>query len=121
LSTTFTPATITIQTTSVRSDREDGPKTFALEQNYPNPFHRSTGHSRLSPITTIKFSLPRPGHVTLKVYSLLGKEVAVLVDGEMASGRHEANWEAAGLESGVYFYRLQSGTEVLTKKLILMQ
>ena len=75
------------------------PSSFALEGNYPNPFN---------PTTTIPFAVPEAADVTLAVYDLLGRRVAVLVEGEMAAGRHEAVFEASHLSSGVYLVRLQS-------------
>jgi len=125
----YTSGLVTLQTSAVGSKPAAVPIALELEQNYPNPLSRSAARSSQSPATTIKFSLPRPGHVSLKVYSILGKEIAVLVDRELTPGSYEARWEATGLESGVYFYRLQildsthggSGAEVLTKKLILMR
>jgi hypothetical protein len=88
------------------------PAEYWLGQNYPNPFN---------PSTAIAFSLPRAGHVTLKVYDILGKEIATLVNQHLTAGRHEATWEARGVESGVYFYQLRAGEFVATKKLILMK
>jgi len=112
LAASYTPGVVMLLPSAVGSKTPVVPVALGLEQNYPNPFN---------PATTIKFSLPGPGHVTLKVYSLLGKEIAALVDRELTAGNYEARWEAPGVESGVYFYRLQSGAEVLTRKLILMR
>ena len=119
LASAYTAGVVTLQTTSVGAKTPGVPITLRLEQNYPNPI--SVRSSSGNPGTMIKFSLPRAGHVTLKVYSLLGKEIAALVDRELAPGNYEARWEAPGLESGVYFYRLQSGVEVMTRKLVLMR
>jgi hypothetical protein len=88
------------------------PVSFELGQNYPNPFN---------PITTIAFALPRSSHAMLKVFDILGKEVATLVDQELATGRYKVRWDASGFESGVYFYRLQAGEFVQTKKLVLLK
>lgn len=88
------------------------PTTFHLEQNYPNPFN---------PSTTIRYSLPQSGFVQLKVYDLLGKEVASLVNKEQALGNYKIEFTAKNLSSGVYFYRLQSGSFTETKKLILLR
>jgi len=73
------------------------PISFALFQNYPNPFN---------PSTTIQFSLPRASNVTLKVFSMLGQEVATLLNEEKAAGSYKIDWNAEGLSSSVYFYRL---------------
>jgi hypothetical protein len=86
---------------------------FTLSQNYPNPFN---------PTTTIEFSLPQTGQVTLKIFDLLGREIAVLLDEPFSAGQYKADWNASGLESGMYFYRLQVGRNfVQTRKLILMK
>ena len=84
---------------------------FVLLQNYPNPFN---------PSTEITFRLPTAAHVTLKIYDLIGREVATLVDGQLPAGAHLRRWNAEGLPSGVYFYRLQAGTFTATKRLILL-
>ncbi|MEJ2637489.1 MAG: T9SS type A sorting domain-containing protein, partial [Calditrichia bacterium] len=88
------------------------PKSFALEQNYPNPFN---------PTTTIAFSLPDMELVSLKVYDLLGREVKSLVSGKKAAGTYEIQFNASHLASGIYYYRLQAGSFVSTKKLILLK
>jgi len=88
------------------------PADFELQQNYPNPFN---------PSTTIEFSLPRSSDVTLKVFDLLGKEIATLVDKKLAVGRHKVRWDAGEVENGIYFYRLQAGSFVKTKKLIVLK
>jgi uncharacterized protein YjdB/fibronectin type 3 domain-containing protein len=115
----YTPATVTIQNlTGVEAPAStDLPAAFELGQNYPNPFN---------PSTIIKFALPQAAHVTLTIYNLLGKEVAVLVDETLPAGRYEKRWVARdsfvrSLPSGVYLYRLQSGRFSQTKKLVLMQ
>ncbi len=79
-------------------------------QNYPNPFN---------PSTTIRFEVPRSGFVSLKVYNLLGQEVAVLVNEVKQAGGYEVVWEAAGLPSGVYFYRMRAETFDEARRLVL--
>jgi hypothetical protein len=74
------------------------PQELELHQNYPNPFN---------PSTSISFSLDRPAYVSLKVYNMLGEEVAVLASGELSSGTHMRNWNGSDMASGTYFYRLQ--------------
>ena len=94
----------------------NGPLTFALEQNYPNPFN---------PSTTIHYSLPNKGNVEVIVYDVLGNEVATLVNEEKPAGSYEVEFSAKGgatnLSSGLYFYRIQAGSFVETKKMILMK
>jgi len=88
------------------------PIAFKLFQNYPNPFN---------PTTTIKYSIPQSGLVTLKVYDLLGKEVITLVKEEKTAGIYEAILDGSHLSSGVYFYKVQSGNFIQSKKLILLK
>ncbi len=88
------------------------PTRFELNQNYPNPFN---------PSTMIKYSIPQSSFVTLKVYNLLGQEVATLVNQEQQSGNYTVNFDASKLASGIYMYRVQSGNLSLTKKMVLMK
>jgi len=88
------------------------PSGFALRQNYPNPFN---------PTTTIHFSLPKSSYVTLKVYNMLGQEVATLVNGERTAGEYSVEWQSNTFPSGVYFYRLNAGSFSSIKKMILMK
>ena len=88
------------------------PDQFELLQNYPNPFN---------PSTTITFSIPRSSFVILKVFNILGEEVKSLVSEERAPGTYTVKWDASGNASGVYFYRLQAGGFVDTKKLLLIR
>lgn len=88
------------------------PRSFALLQNYPNPFN---------PTTKFEFRIASAGPVTLKVYDLLGQEVATLVNEVKQPGDYRAEWNAAGFPSGVYLYRLQAGSFVDTKKLVLLK
>jgi hypothetical protein len=88
------------------------PVEFELSQNYPNPFN---------PTTTIKFAIPEATMVTLNVFNALGEEVALLVDWFMESGIHQVNFDAVGLNSGMYFYRLQAGDFNQVKKMTLLK
>jgi hypothetical protein len=88
------------------------PKQFALEQNYPNPFN---------PSTTIRYQLPVASEVKLEVYDVLGKKIATLVNERQSAGAYQVVWNASGLSSGTYFYRLQAGTFVETKKMIMVK
>ncbi len=88
------------------------PTEVRLFQNYPNPFN---------PSTIISYNLPVGAHVTLKVYDVLGREVATLVDGFVQAGHHEATLSAPELSSGIYFYRMQAGGFTSVKKLVLLK
>ena len=85
--------------------------TVALHQNYPNPFN---------PVTTIRFDLPAPSHVTIRIYSMLGEEVGTLVDGEWQAGLHQVVLDATHLASGVYVCRMQTGNFTASRKLLLV-
>jgi len=92
------------------------PSQFKLEQNYPNPFN---------PVTTIKFSIPEFSIVTLKIFNVLGNEIATLVDGEKEAGDYEIRFDALNgvnkLSSGIYFLSLKAGKFVDTKKMVLLK
>jgi predicted outer membrane repeat protein len=90
----------------------DLPETFTLNQNYPNPFN---------PTTVISYELPQSTQVRLQVYDMAGRQVATLVSGQVAAGRHSINFDASQLSSGVYLYRLQAGSSVLTRKLTILK
>lgn len=97
---------------------ESVPREFSLSQNYPNPFN---------PTTTINFSLPERVRVELKIYDLLGREVATLIDGdEIGAGTHRVQWNGRNrfgetVSTGVYFYRIVAGGFVQTKKMVLVK
>lgn len=86
------------------------PSAYSLRQNYPNPFN---------PSTTINYTIPVSGFVTLKVYNVLGKEVGTIVNGVKEAGTHSVNFSASGLSSGVYFYKLTAGNFSSTRKFIV--
>ncbi len=88
------------------------PTDFALNQNYPNPFN---------PSTVINFELKSNSNISLKVYNVLGAEVATLVNGNYAAGKYNVTFDASKLSSGVYFYRLQAGNFIETKKMVLLK
>ena len=98
--------------TSVELNNSTVPQKYSLEQNYPNPFN---------PSTTISYQLPSLSHITLKVFDVLGREVATLVNEVEQPGYKSVTFDASKLSSGVYFYRLQAGSFVETKKLLLMK
>jgi len=96
----------------VLSNEKVIPTDFSLMQNYPNPFN---------PTTTIQFNLPKEMVVKLSVYNIMGQQVATLVNGKQAAGVYQIQWDAAGLPSGMYFYRLEAGSTVLSKKMTLIR
>ena len=99
-----------IATSVVELQDRSTPMQFSLEQNYPNPFN---------PSTTVRFAVAQRGPVSLKIYDILGKETAVLVQQELEAGTYSIPWNAHGFASGVYFYRLTAGEFSDTKKLLL--
>ena len=98
--------------TGISTNKSNVPTSFSLEQNYPNPFN---------PTTTISFSLPSKSFVSLKVFDITGREVATIVSEEMSSGTYSRLWNAANVSSGIYFYRIQTGSYTQTKKLVLLK
>ena len=88
------------------------PTEFSLSQNFPNPFN---------PTTNIKFGLPKESNVTLKIYNILGEEVATLINKVMPAGYHTYNFDATRLASGMYIYRIEAGSFVQIKKMLLMK
>lgn len=88
------------------------PSEFALQQNYPNPFN---------PTTVIKYSLPVESKVTLTFYNVLGQVVKVIADEIQTTGYKSVEWDASGMASGIYFYRLQTHNFTATKKLLLLR
>lgn len=100
-------------TTSNEIDNGGVPRSFSLQQNYPNPFN---------PTTKIGFTLPKTAKVNLTVFNVLGQKVATLFDGQnFASGDHSVNFDASGLSSGMYIYRLEAGNFISTKKMMLIK
>lgn len=93
-------------------DLEPNPNQFSLLQNFPNPFN---------PLTTIQFTLPHSGFVTLTIYSLLGEEIATILSQNLAAGKYSAKWNAIDIPSGVYFYCLKAGSFTETKKIVLIK
>ena len=101
----------------VNDDHSSKPTSYSLDQNYPNPFN---------PSTQIAFSLAKPGHVTLTIFDLLGREVTTLVDRVMPAGEHSQSWSGrsgsgATVASGIYMYRLSAGTFAETRKMMLLK
>ncbi|MEK9136423.1 MAG: T9SS type A sorting domain-containing protein, partial [Bacteroidota bacterium] len=88
------------------------PKEFSLNQNYPNPFN---------PSTAISYQIASPTHVSLKVFDVLGKEVASLVNEVKPAGKYEATWDAGDIASGMYFYRIEAGSFTSVRKMMLLK
>jgi hypothetical protein len=86
--------------------------SFSLKQNYPNPFN---------PVTSIQYSLSSMQFVTLKIYDVLGNEIATLVNEEKSAGEYEVEFNGNGLTSGIYFYQLKAGESIQTRKMILLK
>ena len=98
--------------TSVEDQQEIIPTVFKLEQNYPNPFN---------PSTIIKFAVPEKSNVLIKIYDILGGEVATLVNEELDAGWYEKSFNASALASGVYIYRMNAGNFISTKKMLMVK
>jgi hypothetical protein len=100
-------------TTGVSPAQEKGlPARYSLGQNYPNPFN---------PTTNVEFNLPVTSQAQLRVYNMLGQEVATLVNGPFAVGRHTVTFDASHLASGIYLYRLVAGSYINTMKMVLVK
>jgi hypothetical protein len=97
---------------SIKQTNDQKPANFELFQNYPNPFN---------PVTEINYSIPQNGVVTLKIYNLLGEEVAALVNRQQKAGNYTVNFNASKLTSGVYMYRIQVGDFTSTKKMTFLK
>ncbi len=110
--------TIMSNVTDIEDESEDIPGHFSLDQNYPNPFN---------PTTVISYRLPASSHVRLKIYSILGQEVATLVNGVQGAGYKQVEWNAGGVASGVYLYRIDAREEgsgqvsTVVKKMMLVR
>lgn len=118
-STSYDCSTAAPITSGAKSDQDvlklaagEVPEDYALGQNYPNPFN---------PTTILSYALPEAGHVTLKVYNLLGQEISTLVDGTMAAGVHNVAFNAENLSAGVYLYVMQSGDYTATRRMTLLK
>ena len=113
---TYNSTNIVITVTSPVSvddnNEELFPTEYSLEQNFPNPFN---------PSTTINFSVPEASFVSLKIFNVLGEEVETLVAKDLNAGNYKYGWNALGLPSGIYFYKLQTDNFTETKKMILLK
>ncbi len=88
------------------------PKSYCLYQNYPNPFN---------PATAIRYEIPEVGIVTLKVFDMLGREIATLVNEKQQPGKYQVTWDASGFSSGVYFYKIEAREFSNAKKMVLVK
>jgi predicted secreted protein len=104
--------TIPLTITSVKKSNETVPTKFALSQNYPNPFN---------PTTVIEFSLPESANITLSVYSITGQLVKTLAKGNYKAGNYKVSFDASGLSSGTYIYRLTNGKSIIARKMLLLK
>ena len=91
---------------------QETPEKYSLLQNYPNPFN---------PVTNIKYTLPKEGHVSLKVYDIMGNVVAVFIDSYQIAGTYNAEFDGSNLASGLYFYTLRADSYAETKKMVLLK
>ena len=96
----------------ISRDGAEVPQNYLLSQNHPNPFN---------PLTNIRYSLPLSVDVSLIIYNLLGEEIARIVDGFQSAGEYQSQWNASDFASGIYFYRLQAGDFIQTRKMVLMK
>jgi hypothetical protein len=103
---------IILSSTGIEGCESVQPLTFSLNQNYPNPFN---------PLTQITFSVPKATNVTLKVYDILGQEIALLVNERKQAGEYNVTWNAEGVTSGVYFYRIVAGGFIQTNKMVVVK
>ncbi len=103
---------IAVNDTPTATEVDEAPAVFALEQNYPNPFN---------PATTIKYSVADAGQVNLTVYNVMGQKVAELVNTNKTAGTYTAQWDAKNAASGMYFYKLSSAGQTLTKQMMLIK
>jgi hypothetical protein len=111
---TWDSVTVDIDVASIYPDQDPNGliRSFKLSQNYPNPFN---------PSTMIGFFLPKSEFVILKIYNFLGQEVTTLVSERLAAGQYEYDWDASGMASGIYLYRIQAGDYVESRKMVLMK
>lgn len=105
-------APVDLNTIGVSQISNEVPEGFSLSQNYPNPFN---------PFTNMEFGISKSGFVSLKVYNSLGKEIVTLVNEVKTAGTYKAGFDGSGLPSGVYYYRLEAGSDIITKKMLLIK
>jgi hypothetical protein len=107
------PETLYVSAGAGMSDTTSNkPTAFSLAQNFPNPFNSRT---------TIRFALPSPAHVVLKVFDILGQDVATMTNEDLGQGTYERNFDASGLASGLYFCRFMAGAYTESRKMLLVR
>jgi len=104
--------TVTFSTATSVGNEPLNPNAFALEQNFPNPFN---------PTTSIRYTIGKADNVSLTVYNMLGQEVATVVNQFQTAGTHTVNFDASNLASGMYLYKIQSGSFSEVKKMMLLK
>ena len=104
--------TSNVMVIGINNNNNQLPSSYLLAQNYPNPFN---------PVTKIKFDIPKTGFVSLTVFDNLGREISALINENLNPGTYEADWDASNYASGVYFYRLEAGSFIETKKMLLVK
>jgi hypothetical protein len=108
----FVTDTSDVNVTGVGDHEKPATRSYELACNYPNPFN---------PVTTIAYTIPARGRVSLKVFDILGRELRTLVDEDQQPGPHSVTFDASGISSGIYFYRLRAGSSVATQKMVLVR
>jgi len=98
--------------TDVSSEKNNVPVVYSLSQNYPNPFN---------PATIINYQVAKPGNVTLKIFDILGREVATLINGQKPAGSYSVSFNGSSLSSGIYFYQIKAGSYTAIKKMVLLK
>ena len=98
--------------TNVGNQNNLSPRIYKLNQNYPNPFN---------PLSTIGYQIPKSGFISIKVYNILGREVATLVNEEKPAGTYEVHFNGENFSSGIYFYKLKAGNYSSIKKMVLIK
>lgn len=105
------PITLTVAN-MVSNEFDDAPVKIALDQNYPNPFN---------PATTISYTLREAENIRLEVFNIQGQKIATLFEGRQQAGEHDVPFDASNLSSGVYMYRLQTASQILTRQMVLIK
>jgi flagellar hook assembly protein FlgD len=106
------PVKLTVGVVGIENNVTGIPTEFSLAQNYPNPFN---------PTTNISFAIPTESFVSIKIYDILGKEVSKIVNETKQAGYYNFNFDATSLSSGMYFYKIEAGNFVQTKRMLLMK